>query len=79
MTRCVMFCLFHFSDSTLISISADSHIKLTTLATAKLFRSTKLSDLTLSCLALCSDQKSVVVGGWDNMVQMYEIGYGRGQ
>jgi len=40
-------------------------------------RSINVSELALSACALASDERSIIIGSWDNRVYIYSIEYGR--
>eukprot|EP01156_Anaeramoeba_ignava_P006662 Anaeramoba_ignava/a349216_85.p1 GENE.a349216_85~~a349216_85.p1 ORF type:complete len:368 (+),score=72.59 a349216_85:3-1106(+) len=66
------------SDSnTLYSVSQDSTLKIYSLANKKQLRSVVLGDLTLSTCDLANNEKTVVVGSWDNSIYFYSSDYGR--
>lgn len=53
-------------EATLISVSADSTLKVFDLAAHRQARSTRIAQLALSACQLTSSEKHVVVSSWDN-------------
>lgn len=64
-------------DGNLVSVSADGHIKIYSLESNKLIRSSKVCDMTLSSCSVTPDGKSVFVSCWDNSVYLYNQSYAR--
>ena len=66
--------LYFSSDSTaVLSLSADSHLKVYSLSEQRLYRSSKVSDLTLSAIAPLPSSRLLALGGWDNRVHLYSL------
>jgi factor associated with neutral sphingomyelinase activation len=65
------------AENNLVSVSADGHIKIYSLESSKLTRSSKVSDMTLSSCCVSPDGKLVYVASWDNHVFLYNQSFGR--
>lgn len=69
---------FSPDNSSILSVSADSHIKLFSLTDNRFIRSTKIGDLTLSsCAFLPQHPTLIAMGSWDNHLYLYNVNYGR--
>lgn len=54
------------NESTLYSVSQDTTLKIYSITERRQLRSISVSDLALSSCELAIDEKTVVVGSWDN-------------
>jgi len=61
----------------LVSVSADGQIKIYNVASSKLIRSAKVSDMTLTSCCVAPDGKHMYVACYDNHVYLYNQSYGR--
>jgi factor associated with neutral sphingomyelinase activation len=52
--------------ATLFTVSQDSSLKVYSVNEKKQLRSTNLSEMALSSCQLAPDEKTVIVGSWDN-------------
>lgn len=59
------------------SVSQDSFLKLYSLEEQRQLRSVNMSYMALSSCEVMQDNKTIVVGCWDNKVYFYSIEYGR--
>jgi factor associated with neutral sphingomyelinase activation len=64
-------------ERSVVSVSADGHIKLYSLTHSKLIRSAKVSDMTLSSCSVSADGQLVYISSWDNHVYLYNQSFGR--
>ncbi|KAJ6226016.1 protein fan [Anaeramoeba flamelloides] len=62
---------------TIYSVSQDSTLKVYSLEKKKQLRSISLGNLNLSSCALTPNEKTVIVGSWDNSVYLYSTDFGR--
>jgi factor associated with neutral sphingomyelinase activation len=60
-------------SDTLYSVSQDTSLKIYSLAEKKQIRSTNLCGLALSSIQLTSDQKTVIIGSWDNSMSVFSF------
>ncbi|XP_077982163.1 protein FAN-like isoform X3 [Glandiceps talaboti] len=61
----------------IFSASQDTMLKIYSLEDQRQLRSVNLSNMALSSLSIMPDDKTILVGGWDNNVYLYSIDYGR--
>jgi len=59
------------------SVSQDSFLKMYSLEEQRQLRSVNMSLMALSSCEVLEDNKTIVVGSWDNKVYFYSIEYGR--
>ncbi|CAL1532355.1 unnamed protein product [Lymnaea stagnalis] len=59
------------------SVSQDSFLKMYSLEEQRQLRSVNMSQMALSSCEVMEDNKTIVVGCWDNKVYFYSIEYGR--
>ncbi|XP_012940404.1 protein FAN [Aplysia californica] len=59
------------------SVSQDSFLKMYSLEEQRQLRSVNMSLMALSSCEVMEDNKTIVVGSWDNKVYFYSIEYGR--
>ena len=65
---------FSSDSSAVLSLSADSHLKIYSLSDHRIYRSSKVSDLTLSAVAPLPSSRLLALGGWDNRIHLYSVG-----
>jgi factor associated with neutral sphingomyelinase activation len=63
--------------NTLYSVSQDSSLKLYSISEKKQLRSITIGELSLSSCQLTPDEKTIIIGSWDNNIYIYSINYGR--
>jgi factor associated with neutral sphingomyelinase activation len=59
------------------SVSSDSSLKIFSTESSEQLRSYIVGDLALSCCALTPDEKTIIIGSWNNNIYSYSIDYGR--
>lgn len=72
---CVRFA--HGNDDIAFTVSQDTSLRMLALSRQEQLHSVNLCDLALSCCAPLPDDKTLVVGSWDNNVYFYSVEFGR--
>eukprot|EP00026_Physarum_polycephalum_P001800 Phypoly_transcript_01803.p1 GENE.Phypoly_transcript_01803~~Phypoly_transcript_01803.p1 ORF type:complete len:984 (+),score=105.94 Phypoly_transcript_01803:185-3136(+) len=62
---------------TMYSVSQDTSLKIYSLTEKKQLRSVNLCGLALSACQLAPEEKSIIIGSWDNNIYVYSVDYGR--
>jgi factor associated with neutral sphingomyelinase activation len=62
---------------TMYSVSQDTSLKIYSLSEKKQLRSVNLCGLALSACQLAPEEKSIIIGSWDNNIYVYSVDYGR--
>lgn len=60
---------------TLFSVSHDKTLKALQMEDCAILRSSAVSNLPLSCIAVLPESKTVLVGSWDNQVHVYSVDF----
>ncbi|GAB6030402.1 hypothetical protein CHUAL_007280 [Chamberlinius hualienensis] len=64
-------------DDSLFSVSHDTVFKMFSMKDRKQARSINLASMALSSCQIMPDEKSVIIGSWDNCVYLYSVEYGK--
>lgn len=64
------------SNDVVFTVSQDTLLKVHTLSEQQQLHSVNICDLTLSCCCPLDD-KTVIIGSWDNNIYFYSIEFGR--
>ncbi|XP_049854679.1 protein FAN-like [Schistocerca gregaria] len=65
------------SKEFIVSVGQDSLLKMYTVAEKRQVRSVALSEMALSSCVILPDDKTLLVGSWDNNVLLYNLEFGR--
>ncbi|XP_042895637.1 protein FAN [Parasteatoda tepidariorum] len=61
----------------IFSVSKDGLLKMYSLEEKKQLRSIKVYNMALSSCSLMADDRTVIVGSWDNYIYLYNVEYGK--